>query len=203
MDPRYRRSREKLRAAIYALASQKPVTEIQVIELCHRAGITKDTFYRHASSPVALLADVLGEEVRETAERYEDLAGDSTLDGNMGRAARLLLEHVRSHRTVYLNAMQPRLLDALREELETVADRALTRHLACHPEILPAGIMPADAESARVLVVYAAAGLARAVEAWLGAGSDDLDRGVRDLLAAMPEWWFTARRADGQAQDSA
>ena len=64
MDPRQLRTRRRLRETIYTLAAAKPIDEATMTEVARGAGVTRDTVYRHGASPVALLADFLGEELR-------------------------------------------------------------------------------------------------------------------------------------------
>lgn len=194
MDPRYRRSHERLREAVYTLAALKPVTDVQVAELSRAAGITRDTFYRHARTPIQLLAAVMDEDLRQIVpRRFPDLSSDASVDGNMGRCARALLTHADAHREVYLNAMQPRLIHELRDVLESFACEGLSVHLAANPHILPERVNSEDRSEVTILIAYAAAGFAGAIEAWLHSGLE-IESGVLGLLAATPEWWFTEGR---------
>ncbi|MFT4098882.1 MAG: TetR/AcrR family transcriptional regulator [Rhodoblastus sp.] len=58
-DPRQRRSREALFAALDKLLAEKPYAEISVTELCGRAGVGRQTFYRHFDGIDAMLRDRL------------------------------------------------------------------------------------------------------------------------------------------------
>ncbi|TQC42660.1 TetR/AcrR family transcriptional regulator [Rhodococcus sp. WS4] len=202
MDPRYRRSRERFRGAVYQLATLKPITEVQVQELCEAAGVTKDTFYRHATSPVDLLADVLAEEFDAITVTYDDLAGSSAPEAPIGVATRVLLQHVLDHEAVYRKCMQPHLIAPIRATLEDAARTALERHFAAHPEVLPPTVEPAPV----VLAIYAgygAAGIVGALEAWISAPEHDIATGVAAILATMPAWWFTKPEPSTHPQQDA
>lgn len=58
-DPRQRRSRKALFAALDQLLAEKPYAEISVTELCGRAGVGRQTFYRHFDGIDAMLRDRL------------------------------------------------------------------------------------------------------------------------------------------------
>jgi AcrR family transcriptional regulator len=197
VDPRFRRSRDALRAAVLEAAAVEPVGSLSVADLCRAAGVTRDTFYRHAASPEALLADTLGDEVRAVTEAGQDAEGGVQLAGGFRAAERALLTHVAARATVYRNAMRPVLPALLRANFERVLREALVAHLRRYPETVPP---PADARDERDLLIlagYAATGTLGAIEAWLGGedghgGELDVDRGVRLILAASPGFWFTA-----------
>ena len=57
MDARARRSRESLRRAVIALSGRMPIATVTASAICLEAGVTRDTFYRHAANPEDLLAD--------------------------------------------------------------------------------------------------------------------------------------------------
>ncbi|HEY0249582.1 MAG TPA: hypothetical protein VGC45_15120 [Gryllotalpicola sp.] len=190
MDPRYRRSREALRAAVYELAAVQPVTEITVTELCRVAGVTKDTFYRHASSPLGLLADMLSEELEAFAAPPAGVAGRAAADGGLRAAEHSLLEHVATHAEVYRAAMRPQLTMLLRSNLERIVRDALIAQLHERPEIIPSEVDRDDEAALRLLASYAASGTVGAIESWLAEPELDVDRGVRLILAASPRFWL-------------
>lgn len=187
MDPRYRRSREALRAAVYRLAEAQPIAEVSVTDLCREAGVTRDTFYRHAASPLELLADVLREELEGIARAHPDLGGGSGPEAGMRAGVRALLVHVAEHHGVYRHAARPHLLGPLRNVLEVVVGGSLEAHARAHPEILPPEAESAD--DVRLLAAYAAAGTVGALEVWLEAEPLDVERGERLVLAASPAFW--------------
>ncbi|QYH34823.1 TetR family transcriptional regulator [Salinibacterium sp. M195] len=73
MDARTRRSRDALVAAAYALAEQRDIATISVTDITNASGISRDTFYRHASDPVDLIANALHAELAEALGEFGDL----------------------------------------------------------------------------------------------------------------------------------
>lgn len=54
-DSRLRYTKESLYASFLEFLAEKPVSDITVIEICERAGISRKTFYKYYSDPFALL----------------------------------------------------------------------------------------------------------------------------------------------------
>lgn len=194
MDPRQARTRRALREAIYTLAAEKPIEQVTVAEVSRVASITRDTFYRHAATPVHLLADFLGEELGGFLEA--DLPDQSGSELSVfDESERQLLRHVAGHATIYRNAMNPRLVGPLRDALINRIEAALAHHLSRHPHIAPAredGIPPE--RHVRMLVAYAGTGTVGAIEEWLTTGDlDDIDAAARTIIAASPTWWLGRR----------
>lgn len=190
LDPRFLRSRQRLRAAILELAAGRSAETIGVAELCRAAGVTRDTFYRHAETPVALLVAALGERFEAAAAGHQDPGGGVRAFANAERA---VLEHVLEHREVYRAAIDPVLLAPLRAALEAVVAEVLVAHLRRYPHTLPEGVEPDDEEALALVAGYAAAGTIGAIERWVQGPAPDVDRGVRLILAASPGFWFAAQ----------
>lgn len=186
MDPRYARSQRALRDAALTLAAAAPLQSISVSEVCRAAGITRDTFYRHAPSPVELVAVTLGDGLAEAIGRHDPLSGLEAFRA----AERSLLQHVADHVDVYRNAMEPQLLAPLRANLERTIHATLRTHLDQHPQSVPAGVDAADEGALDIVASYAAAGTVGAVERWIHTDPLDVDRGVAVIIAASPEFWF-------------
>ncbi|WP_301113549.1 hypothetical protein [Microbacterium sp.] len=182
MDARSRRSRESLRAAVMELAGQMPISEVTVSSICTAAGVTRDTFYRHSESPVQLLADALSAEIDAAMEILPQT--DAIGDGE-----RALLEHIRRRASVYRGAMQPLLAAPVRSNLEASIRSGLLLWAELHAQIVPP-VFAEDASAMRIAVAYAAAGTVGAIEEWLRSDDDDIDRAVRLILSASPEWWL-------------
>jgi AcrR family transcriptional regulator len=193
MDPRQARTFETLRSAVLELASAKSIDEVSVTELAKAAGVTRETFYRHYSSPVDLLAAVLVHELDAL------LAGTAELPASTGSARsvfeqpeRALLEHVAAHAEIYRNALSPHLTARLHDVLTESIQRRLVEHLRRHPQIAPdvLGRRPAERDLA-MFAAFAASGTVGAIEAWLVSGDlDDTDAATHAILAASPEWWL-------------
>lgn len=197
MDPRYLRSQTALRTAVHRLASEQSISEISVAQLCREAGVTRDTFYRHASSPLVLLADMLGSEIERVVGAYQNEAGAIRDGADFPAAERALLAHVVDNIAVYRAAMEPRMLAPLRHNFEHTIRLGLLAYLGEHPEILPAGVAADDESAARLLASYAASGTVGAIESWVldaePGVAPDIDRGVRLILAASPQFWLGMR----------
>jgi len=181
MDPRVRRTQERLRAAAFELASTTRLSQISVTDLCRAAGVTRDTFYRHAAGVAELTADALAAELREVTAA---LGADAAI----GDGERMLLEHVRARAAVYRSAMEPLLAAPVRAGLERSLRQGLEQWVKQRPGIVPAAIA-GDATAVSLAVAYAAAGTVGAIEEWLRTDMADLDRAVAVILAASAGWW--------------
>lgn len=187
MDARALRSRSRLHAAILALAAIRPIHAISVSEVCRDAAITRDTFYRHARSPVELLADALGTEL--AAATVDAPQHDSVL-----AAERALLTHVASRADVYRGALHPGLAAPVRYRLEQLISTGLRLRLEQHPDLIPDSLR-GDSSAVDMAVAYAAAGTVGAIEVWLRTDDRGIDRAASTILAASPEWWLRERAA--------
>lgn len=176
-----RRSREALRAAVLELAARRDVGSLSVSEICTRAGVTRDTFYRHAQSPVGLLADALGAEL-------DHLRGEFSTPAAVGSVETAILNHVVARLAVYRGAMRPVLPAEVRDRLERLFADGLTRQASLHPEILPPRLR--DERAVGIAVAYAASGAVGAIEAWLRTADGDVADVVDIILAASPSWWI-------------
>ncbi len=182
MDARARRSQENLRRAVLTLADRARIADVTVSAVCEEAGVTRDTFYRHAESPVGLLADALAAEIDEAMATLPSIE-------EIGEAERVLLAHVHRRADVYRGAMHPLLAAPVRGNLERSIAAGLVVWAELHPQIVPTTFAE-DPVAMRMAVAYAAAGTVGAIEEWLRSGDDDIERAVRVILAASPEWWL-------------
>lgn len=158
--------------------------ELSVAGVCRAAGVTRETFYRHAPSVTVLLADALS----------DDLAAclaETPAAAPLGEAERLLLEHIWERAAVYRGAMDPLLVAPVRERIEDYLRVGLGDLLVRRPQLLPPALRGDDL-GARIAVAYAAAGTVGAIEAWLLDGAGDVDHAVRAVLEASPQWWLAA-----------
>lgn len=190
MDPRFRRSQQSLFAAVYELAAVGPILEVSITEICRVAGLTRDTFYRHAATPADLLAQAMGEQLESVTVGSVDEAGAVRQELGFRGAERRLLEHVAEHAAVYRGAMAPRFVAQVRARLESILLEGLLAHLRAHSDRLPAELDAGNEAELRIMAGYAAAGTVGAIEEWLRSGGDDVDAGVRVILAASSPIWF-------------
>ena len=191
MDPQFRRSQSALRAAIYELAATRAPTDISVTELCKAAGVTRETFYRHSSSPLELLANTLAAEIDLLPKAWEKAVVVEDPEDLFPAMARKVLSHVASHADVYRAALQPSLLSPLRTNLEQMMRPGLIAYLEAHPEVIPEAVDPSDHFGLGLLASYTASGCVGAIEWWIQGADLDLDRGVRLLIAATPTFWMS------------
>ncbi|WP_394255385.1 TetR/AcrR family transcriptional regulator [Pseudoclavibacter helvolus] len=193
MDPRQARTRTALRAAIYELAAAQPISEVTVARVARAAGITRDTFYRHATAPESLLAAFLGEEIDTLMAPLESLPASSGTELSVfDEPERELLRHVARHAQIYRNAMTPRLTGPVRDTLVDRIESGLLAHLERHAEIAPAAQPGIPRERHfRLLAAYAGGGTVSAIEEWLREGDlGDVDAAARTIIAASPDWWL-------------
>ena len=101
-DPRYRRVRQRLVHALFDLAGSRAAEDIAVSELAAAAGVSRASFYTHATTPAGLLADALIDELRPglvgLAAEFDHAAEHAAV---WRRIYLLLLQHVAGHRDVY------------------------------------------------------------------------------------------------------
>ena len=70
-DSRLRYTKESLYASFLEFLAEKPLSEITVIQICDRAGVSRKTFYKYYTDPFALLRamqDEMFEEYREALQ---------------------------------------------------------------------------------------------------------------------------------------
>lgn len=190
MDPRFRRSRDALRAAVLELAAGMPVAEVSVTAICREAGVTRTTFYQHAASPTDLLADALGDEIAQVIAMFQDDDGSIRAGAGFRDSERALLQHIADRAVVYRGALSPHLLPQLRANIERVIRTGLVAHLHRYPSSLPRGVVATDESALHLLAAYAAGGTVAAIELWLVDEPADVERGVRLIFAASPDFWF-------------
>lgn len=195
MDPQFRRSQMALRAAVYELAAARAPTDISVTELCRAAGVTRETFYRHAASPLDLLAAALAAEIGLLPRAWEEAVIARAPEDLFPAMARELLAHVAVRADVYRAAMRPSLLSPLRTNLEQMMRPGLIAYLQERPGLIPESVDRTDDFGLGMLASYTASGCVGAIEWWLRGDDLDLDRGVRLLMAATPAFWLSTDAA--------
>ena len=188
LDPRQRRTRQALAAAILALAKKQAVAEISVSALAREAGVHRSTVYQHAASPAALLAAVLSEELDVARETYLF----DVPDGGLGQAVRSttlgVLEHLEAHEVIYrrelsetmnpLHAMlRTHFAESVRELIET--------HDLAPPDVQ--GLPPDFPDMAARWIADASVG---AMSVWLGRPRPrNRETYLRAHAALLPDWW--------------
>ncbi|WP_296665162.1 TetR/AcrR family transcriptional regulator [Demequina sp.] len=191
-DPRFARSSDSLAAAVLELASARPVETITVTEIARRAGVTRATFYNHATSPESLLAHTL--EVELDAIRTDFLVefdAEPHAIETIWRAAELdLIEHIERHAELYRIGLAP----ADGAHGSVLAD-VLAGHIEASLHTLAeASGAPREGEAGTRFAMAAAfvsQGTVGALRAWLQApGPRDPQFAVDSILPLIPRMWF-------------
>ena len=181
-----------LRRAVVQIATEKPISEVTVSEVCRVAGVTRDSFYRFASSPAVLLAMYLYDDHDTDAVIPSHTTGVPTVRVLMP-ATRVLLEHVQRNLQIYRNALTPRFPMELRESLLWRLEAVLYAHAREFPEKLPdiQGQRP-DEEAVSALVHHACNGVVGAIEFFVATDAiEDIEHTIAVLHAATAPWWLT------------
>ncbi|GAA1059154.1 TetR/AcrR family transcriptional regulator [Agromyces bracchium] len=190
LDPRQARTRAALHRSVLETVERMPLADVSVAAIARAAGISRDTFYRHASSVADVLAGALGERLDATVAEFAAFQGGAR--ERFERGERRLFAHVAEHRAVYLNAMAPGLAEPVRAMLVGRIEQALAEYLDTHPEVAPiaAGHL-SRAEHHALYAAYGAAGTVGVIEHWLRAGAaGDADDIARSTLAVSAPWWW-------------
>ncbi len=199
MDPRVRRSRQRLHSAALEFAAAGRIDDVSVSELSRSAGLTRDTFYRHAATVPDLVAEALALELEALAAPYNDSLFDrTTLAESLRRAERDLLRHAAERAAVYTTALGSRNSASVKVMLTAFLRQSSEVLLALYPEMAPLPPSELDALTVAMLAEHAAAGTVGAIEVWLRSGEvDDLDRAARAIHAGAPTWWTKLLYPDG------
>lgn len=192
------RSATALRAAVVRLAQQQRADHIKVSELCRAAGITRDTFYRYAATPIQLLSQVLNDDLDAYTTLTQDLPSAPAGGTVMDAPTRAWLEHVCRFENVYRQALRPHLPMEMREVLLTRIQDFMLAHAAKHPHIRPVIDGRAmDDRGIRLAAAFAASGSVGAIEAWLNSGPiGELSVPSALIHASAAAWWFSPVAAD-------
>lgn len=182
---------EALRRAVLELAAADPASELTVGAIAHAAGITRDEYYRYASSPIQLLADALSDEL---LTKFEDLDGQYPEEQARAIRPRISLEHIAKWARIYAGPMRRELMQALQETLAPSFRIQNEEDLRAHPELLPDGISPKDELAIAFAAAYITGGGMAAIEVWVDEPEPDVERGLQLLqgLSPLPKRMSTA-----------
>ncbi|MDT0267401.1 TetR/AcrR family transcriptional regulator [Streptomyces sp. DSM 44915] len=200
LDVRTRRTRARLREAVLRLAAEGPVEDIAVADLVRAARVNRTTFYKHATSPAAVLEQVLYAELDEVRAGWiaDVEAARLPVEAIWERASTALIAHLERHDAVYTAGLVGRrsaILHHLLVDHFTASVRAL---LDRDPGLLPAGEGPREwrVEAHSAFLAHGEAGL---VEAWLSRPAPREHRlFVAAAAAALPPWLATASGHGGR-----
>lgn len=186
-DPRYQRVRAQLTTALLSLAATRPAESISVSELTAAAGVSRASFYAHATSPDELLTEVLVSDLRPT---LDELAACMAADGAdyltlWRQLYRALLDHVGRFEAVYL---------ILCEET-TGLTSAMIRYFeeAATPYVRSVAARMTDDPVTELwqtmAITQTAHGMTALIRGWLTSGmTEDPDEVIDTYLTLVPPW---------------
>ncbi|MBU4214226.1 MAG: TetR/AcrR family transcriptional regulator [Actinobacteria bacterium] len=178
---------QRLMAAAVELATEGPLAAVTVSKVCRRAEVSRDSFYRFASSPAEMIARHLYEDhdVAQVVPRH----GEDPGVRGLVPAMQLLVEHVQRNYAIYRNARAPHFPPVIQESLLRRFRQVLAGHVQEFPEKLPpVARSPAAIDAFVDYVAFATLG---AVESLVGSGSIlDTQFSVGILRAAIAPSWL-------------
>lgn len=136
-DPRVRRTRARLRAAVLELAAERELGDITIAEVAKRAGVNRATTYLHFPDLDALVADAMEEAVAQVARAAALCPLDAPRD-EPPQPLRDLFDTVAANAVLYRRMLSPHgsarfaagLRDRLAAELRhSLAGRARPRRV--------------------------------------------------------------------------
>ncbi|AMM18835.1 hypothetical protein AX769_00110 [Frondihabitans sp. PAMC 28766] len=177
-----------------AFAERGRLDDVTVSELARAAEVTRDTFYRHATSVTDLLTLAIRELLEEFGAAYSaELPPRSELATVLRESEPALLHHIAEHANVYRTALSGPNASPVYRTLVDFLARSLELALREYPDIAPLPPDELDGSAVAMISVYGAAGFVAAVREWLVIGDlDDVDRAVRVISSGAPQWWSRA-----------
>ena len=184
-DPRIARTARACEAAIVQLAAERPISQVSVADLAERAGVTRATFYNHYSNPLALLIEVLLQDLERAHldEERRRAEGRHTGAEMLRLSVADVADHIERFEAVY------------RLAVDDPADGGLYEALVVHFGEYAVSFMersdhPGLPTSNRgVIAQFLAHGFTGAIKAWLGDPSVSKDALIDAATACAPVWW--------------
>jgi AcrR family transcriptional regulator len=190
VDARARRSRDRLFAAVLALAADVPVEQLSVTEVARSARVHRSTFYEHASTPDGLLRAALLAELDDLrADLLHDPARDT--DAAVAETTRRVLEHVLGHLAVYRRGLADDAgaggLHAMLADHFLGSSRLLLQQgrLAL-PTDVPGATAEVVADAALRLIALGTVGVIRT---WITLPEPDVVTFTTVYARLVPDWW--------------
>ncbi len=196
VDPRFQRSHDALATVMLNLARHRPAERITVNELAREAGVSRQTFYRHASSTEEFLAELLLEDLRPLGDR---LVLEATNPANhladLWRGFYLAaLEQVRRRDHIYRMIVIERssVFEALLSFFEDSAARFIERVSSIPPRAT------LDPVWVQLATLQQAGNIAAVIRTWVITGmSMDPEALVDRFMTLAPPWQMARRNASG------
>ncbi|MEQ6900058.1 TetR/AcrR family transcriptional regulator [Nocardioides sp. YIM 152588] len=204
MDPRQRRSRDRLHRAVLELAASRPVDEVTMTAIAEAAGVHRSTVHDHADSPGELVRaalsaelDVLRAGLPEPGAIPEEVARAVT------EITRGVVDHVLRHRAIYrvglgdgapgygLPGMLSRHFRESGRILREVSGVDIEVDVAGHPHA-------AVAASAARFIADGTVGL---LAEWIATDSTRAEDFLDVYGALLPDWWPRLATVEGSAPE--
>ncbi|XVU27585.1 TetR/AcrR family transcriptional regulator [Actinoplanes sp. CA-054009] len=168
VDVRVQRTRTRLREAVVRLAADRPVEDVPVADLVRAARVNRTTFYQHATSPAAVLSELLYEDL--DAMRADLIAGfaEAALPPRAiwERSAAAMADHLTRFDALYTAGLVGHRSATLYRLLVDHFATTATTFLEQNPTLLPPGAGTPSWRT-RTHGAFLAHGTAGVVEAWL------------------------------------
>jgi len=190
MDPRQRRTRDRLHAAVLRLAAERPVTELSVTEVAAAAGVHRSTLYEHAASPADLLQQALLAELDELREQLLERS-DQDVARAVTEITEGVLRHVERYAAVYRRglgagsgeaSLHPMLSGHFRESSRRLRELARVEVRVPVPGV-------DDDVVADIAGRFLADGTVGAIEGWLEQPELRVEDFMRMYVRLVPDWW--------------
>jgi AcrR family transcriptional regulator len=189
-DPRQRRTREALGAALARLLETRRLDDVAVAELCREAGVHRSTFYAHADS----VHDFALAEFSRSIDKLTDVAVEPTSESAAHVAGRYLdslrqvFEHVSeerpSYRALFGSSTRGVFRSALDDRMRVRAHRALAIWAG---QRVPGA--PADEAARTEAAAFIAGALVGVIETWAESDDRDAEGAAARVMTLMPRWW--------------
>ncbi|QJC22189.1 TetR/AcrR family transcriptional regulator [Arcanobacterium buesumense] len=197
-DPRYLRSRILLREAILNLTTHKRPDDITIAELTKAAGVSRGTFYAHATTPAELLATILIAEISPNFSRISTLIHDES-NQYLLRWRDIyidLLKHVRTHNAIYRQVFLEKPESATLGYLTTYFRQAISSYVlgfVTHNEepLTPLWITMATEQQVHNTVVI--------ISSWLETDmTTSPELAMNTFMSLIPPWQLAKLSDDGR-----
>ncbi|RXZ40578.1 TetR/AcrR family transcriptional regulator, partial [Agromyces binzhouensis] len=189
-DPRHRRTRAALAAALLRLLEREPLDAISVAALCREAGVHRTTFYAHAPNVHAFALHVFTQDL----DRLSAVAVEPGAETPEHVAERYLaslvavLEHVVEDRAGYRALFGSTSRGVFRSALEArLRHRARLALEVWRAQRVPGA--PSDDVAIAEAAAYIAGGLVGALETWALGDETDAAASAARMATLMPSWW--------------
>ncbi|WP_353814812.1 TetR/AcrR family transcriptional regulator [Agromyces sp. SYSU T00266] len=189
-DPRHRRTRAALTAALLRLLEREPLDAISVAALCREAAVHRTTFYAHASNVHDFALDVFTQDLdRLTAVAVEPEAETPEHVAERYLASLVaVLEHVADDRAGYRALFGSTSRGVFRSALDArMRVRARLALEVWRAQGVPGA--PHDDVAIAEAAAYIAGGLVGALETWAMGDETDAAASAARLATLMPSWW--------------